>query len=139
MNPSADTEPSRQKTVVNYEANPPRCSNCKNYQPAPARIEKDVPIKFGPAWCWLNDFKVRAVGLCDGWEGVHEQPDQTNRRLSADARRYRWLREQQWDTANLFVISGSQSAVRLGTDCPSYDRLDAAIDAAMSADQPEVP
>ncbi len=51
-----------------------------------------------------------------------------------DARRYRWLRKQQWDTASLFVIAGSKSLVRLGTDCPSLDRLDAAIDAAMLCD-----
>lgn len=51
-----------------------------------------------------------------------------------DAARYRWLREQQWNTASLFVIAGSKSLVRLGTDCPSLARLDAAIDAARSAE-----
>ena len=48
-----------------------------------------------------------------------------------DAERYRWLREQQWNTASLFVVAGSKDRVRLGTDCPSLDRLDEAIDAAI--------
>lgn len=52
-----------------------------------------------------------------------------------DAERYRWLRAQQWDVANLFVIAGSKSQVRLGTDCPSLDRLDEAIDAQMSGEK----
>lgn len=50
-----------------------------------------------------------------------------------DAARYRWLREQQWDSASLFVIDGGKERVRLGTDCPSLFRLDAAIDAAIAA------
>lgn len=52
--------------------------------------------------------------------------------LVIDAQRYRWLRGQKWERADLFVIAGSKSHVRLGTDCPCDDRLDAAIDAAMA-------
>jgi hypothetical protein len=47
-----------------------------------------------------------------------------------DADRYRWLREQTWYSADMFVVAGSKSNVRRGTDCPNGDRLDAAIDAA---------
>ncbi len=52
--------------------------------------------------------------------------------LVTDAKRYRWLRGQKWERANLFVVAGSKSQVRLGTDCPSDERLDVAIDAAMA-------
>ncbi|CAN7321763.1 hypothetical protein LJR084_001854 [Variovorax sp. LjRoot84] len=50
-----------------------------------------------------------------------------------DAARYRWLRSQYWNSSSLFVVAGSKSQVRLGTDCPNHDRLDAAIDAARDA------
>ncbi|WP_143808775.1 hypothetical protein [Paraburkholderia susongensis] len=53
-----------------------------------------------------------------------------------DAARYRWLREQHWNEATLFVVAGGQYVVRLGTDCPSRERLDAAIDEAMATAQP---
>jgi hypothetical protein len=53
------------------------------------------------------------------------------REAELDAARYRWLREQQWNSSNLFVIAGSKSRIRLGTDCPSLVLLDNAIDAAI--------
>lgn len=55
-----------------------------------------------------------------------------------DAARYQWLRKQVWNDANLFVIHGSKDLVRLGTDCPSFHRLDDAIDAAMAQPVPPV-
>lgn len=48
-----------------------------------------------------------------------------------DAERYRWLRSQWWNDSSLFVVAGSKSHIRLGSDCPNHERLDAAIDAAM--------
>jgi hypothetical protein len=51
--------------------------------------------------------------------------------LKKDAERYQWLRQQHWNEAEMFVVVGSKSQVRLGTDCPSLALLDAAIDAAM--------
>lgn len=57
-----------------------------------------------------------------------EQPSEDRR----DAERYRWLRERNWNESALFVVSGHHSLVRLGTDCPSGERLDAAIDAAIA-------
>lgn len=48
------------------------------------------------------------------------------------AERYRWLRERNWNESALFVVQGHHSLVRLGTDCPSGERLDAAIDAAIA-------
>lgn len=51
-----------------------------------------------------------------------------------DAARYRWLREQHWNEAPpLCVVTRPKQAVRLGHDCPTLDRLDAAVDAAMGA------
>lgn len=50
-------------------------------------------------------------------------------RDAEDAVRYRWLRERHWNESTLFVVAGHHSLVRLGTDCPSDERLDAAIDA----------
>lgn len=48
-----------------------------------------------------------------------------------DAARYRWLREQHWNDAPLCVVAWPKHAVKLGHDCPSGARLDAAIDAAL--------
>lgn len=47
-----------------------------------------------------------------------------------DAERYRWLRQQNWNDAALCVVARPKDAVKLGHDCPSMERLDAAIDAA---------
>jgi hypothetical protein len=78
------------------------------------------------------------------WERVRamliESPAaQTERALPDDARdaaRYRWLRRQNWNEADMFVVAGSKSQVRLGTDCPGLNRLDDAVDAALTAAQP---
>ena len=47
-----------------------------------------------------------------------------------DAARYRWLRAKHWHDGGLCVVTNAKETVRLGTDCPSHERLDAAIDAA---------
>lgn len=52
-----------------------------------------------------------------------------------DAERYRWMRAQQWDTSNLFVVAGGKDRVKLGTDCPSSERLDALVDAAIASEE----
>jgi hypothetical protein len=53
-----------------------------------------------------------------------------------DAERYRWLRQQDWFAGKLCVLRDPKkiltSGSGLGADCPARDRLDAAIDAAMS-------
>lgn len=48
-----------------------------------------------------------------------------------DAQRYRWLREQFWQTSDIVVISGGRSHVPLGTLCPRTDVLDEIIDKAL--------
>lgn len=53
--------------------------------------------------------------------------------LKRDAERYRWLRMADWWDSSVCVIKDPKSQARLGSDCPSRDRLDAAIDAAMQS------
>ena len=54
--------------------------------------------------------------------------------LNEDAKRYRWLREQHWNYSDLVVVTRPRQNVKLGSDCPCDDRLDAAIDAAMEGE-----
>jgi len=53
-----------------------------------------------------------------------------------DAERYRWLRMADWWNSPLCVIRDPKQQAKPGTDCPSRDRLDAAIDAARQGEQP---
>lgn len=57
--------------------------------------------------------------------------------LRKDAERYRWLRSQHWSNGGITVVANSKDAVRLGHDCPSHERLDAAIDKARAIRQDE--
>ncbi len=82
--------------------------------------------------CWHDEgtgpFAEGRSGLT--WrEKPTEQPSQD----AEDAARYRWLREQHWNEADFCVVRDPRRAVRLGHDCPSLERLDAAIDAARAA------
>lgn len=58
-----------------------------------------------------------------------------------DAARYRWLREQDWFSSPLCVLRDPKRVLTngnvIGADCPSRDRLDAAIDAILSAPTPQ--
>jgi len=65
------------------------------------------------------------------WSSASRQSE----RDAIDAARYRWLRRQHWNTGKLAVVVDPKNAVRLGHDCPSNDRLDAAIDEAMKKEQ----
>ena len=57
-------------------------------------------------------------------------------RIIRDARRYRWLRAQNWTLNTLTVVSHPKEVVRVGAFCPSEDRLDDAIDEAMRKPPP---
>lgn len=48
-----------------------------------------------------------------------------------DAERYRWLRKRHWSDSTIAVVAVPKRSVKLGEDCPSEERLDAAIDQAM--------
>ena len=56
-------------------------------------------------------------------------------RLRADAERYQWLRKQHWAESKLCVVADPKTAVRLGSDCPSLERLDEIIDNATIKEQ----
>lgn len=56
--------------------------------------------------------------------------------LKKDAERYRWLRMADWWNSPLCVIRDPKQQAKPGTDCPSRDRLDEAIDAALQGEQP---
>lgn len=51
-----------------------------------------------------------------------------------NAARYLWLRAQHWNDSAFAVVSEPKRNVKLGTYCPSEDRLDQEIDSAMGAD-----
>lgn len=52
-------------------------------------------------------------------------------KLRKDAERYRALRSMHWYDSPLAVVCNPKVAIKPGSDCPSVERLDAAIDAAM--------
>lgn len=66
--------------------------------------------------------------------GGDDFPDMVRRcdKLRKDAERYRWLRAMHWHDSPLAVVCNPKEAIKPGHDCPSGERLDAAIDAAMA-------
>jgi len=52
-------------------------------------------------------------------------------RAEKDALRYRFLRELHWSDGPMCVAMQPKLSVKLGHDCPSHERLDDAIDAAI--------
>ena len=63
--------------------------------------------------------------------------ERQNGELVKDAERYRWLRMQDWFDGPLCVLRDPKRVLTsgngLGADCPSRDRLDTAIDAAIAS------
>ena len=82
------------------------------------------------AWLASDNIKQSAI---DRLRAEVEALTAANAALRADAERYRWLREQHWHSAQLFVVSGGKEAVKLGVQCPSQRCLDATIDTAIAA------
>jgi len=54
--------------------------------------------------------------------------------LLRDAKRWRWLRLADWWSSPICAVKDPKSQAKPGTDCPTRDRLDAAIDAAMQSE-----
>ena len=58
-----------------------------------------------------------------------------------DAVRYRFLRAQEWFSSDICVLKEPKRVltrgIGLGADCPSHNRLDSAIDAAIAASEQE--
>ena len=50
-----------------------------------------------------------------------------------EAARYRALREMHWSESPMVVVTKPKASLRLGAECPSRERLDEAIDAAIAA------
>lgn len=70
------------------------------------------------------------LDLQENMRGEIAELQAENERLRLDAERYRWLREQHWNDGQLAVVVNPKESVKLGYDCPSRERLDAAIDDA---------
>lgn len=71
----------------------------------------------------------------DGYKAVLDERDQLkaeNEALRKDAERYRWIRTADWWRSPVCAISNPKEQAKLGSDCPSGERLDAQIDAAMA-------
>ncbi len=68
----------------------------------------------------------------DDYEAIIAERDAAQK----DAERYRWLRMADWWDSPLCVIRDPKQQAKPGTDCPSRDRLDEAIDAAMQGELP---
>jgi len=72
------------------------------------------------------------------YKAIAEAAERRAEAAEADARRYRWLREQNWFNGALCVVRDPKTALTcgrgLGADCPSLNRLDDAIDAALAAE-----
>jgi len=114
-----------------------------------ARIA-ELEARAGEAVAWLYDVKItkhvqthrndRYYSLDGGETFVQGQPLYTNPptgdaagKDSVDAARYRWLREQHWNEADMAVVCEPKKSVKLGFDCPSGERLDEAIDSAIAS------
>lgn len=92
-----------------------------------------LPVEEAPAE--LEALRAQLAKAAAAFEREQSRADAAE----TDAERYRWLRAQHWNNADLCVVANPKVAVRLGHDCPSLERLDAAIDAAMAAEPQEQP
>lgn len=74
---------------------------------------------------------------CSTTEPLYTSPPPATEQDALDSRRYRWLREQDWFASPLCVLRNPKQTLTrgsgLGADCPSRDRLDDALDAAIAA------
>lgn len=72
-----------------------------------------------PMWCYEN--YGEAAQYIDELEKKIK-----DLQLAAD--RYNFLREQHWDTSPIAVVKYPKANIKLGSDCPSMERLDEIID-----------
>lgn len=77
----------------------------------------------------LDEKQVAMIGAgFSDLTALSKKLERENGELKKDALRYRWLRNQHWDSSNVCVVCDPRETVRLGSDCPSLRRLDALID-----------
>lgn len=79
-----------------------------------------------PMWCYEN--YGEAAEYIDKLE-------ETIKDLQLAADRYNFLREQQWNTGPIAVVKYPKDNVKLGSDCPSMERLDEIIDVCMKREK----
>ena len=86
--------------------------------------------------CWHRLTEQEANQLVDLHWAQNAKLDARQAKIDAlqkDAERYRYLRSRHWNEGGLYVIYNPLCKVQLlGLDCPSDERLDGAIDAAMA-------
>lgn len=107
------------------------------YSPGPERISI---LRVPGGWIYTSYMEAFSAAMSSCFvpytsvdsartDGAEEAEDYKG--ILRDAERYRWLRAQHWGTSPLAVVVDPKDSVKLGRDCPSKDRLDKAIDAAM--------
>lgn len=62
-----------------------------------------------------------------------------NDALRKDAERYRWFRNQHWDSSAICAVVDPKQSTTLGAYCPSGKLLDDAIDAGLAMSKGEQP
>ncbi|WP_186122330.1 hypothetical protein [Burkholderia gladioli] len=130
----------RSAPVAEYDGNhmQDRCCECNDYE-AECRCAEPSEIEQVIACLGDDAAKLREANaddeMADNMEAAARLlseraavPSDTTA-LRDNAERYLTLRAQQWESSNLFIVAGGKSAIRLGVDCPSLERLDAAVDA----------
>lgn len=58
----------KRRKAAGYEADTPRCANCKHFRQAGNYLINSLP-HFSHARCTRHDFKPDDHGCCDTWEG----------------------------------------------------------------------
>jgi hypothetical protein len=103
----------------------------RGYEPAPA-VEHAPQAECAPRAQMINAIAKTSYGsgMIDAIEDFVPVPRAD---AEKDAARYRWLRQQHWNEADMAVVCDPKKSVKLGFDCPSGERLDDAIDAAILA------
>ena len=97
-------------------------------------VSHALSVSIGSSYTWPDYMRDLYVLMITSAQNTADDDDAQAiiDQYKADAERYRWLRTQTWNTARICVVTTPKESVRLGYDCPSTDRLDAAIDAAMA-------
>ena len=105
-------------------------------------VEKVMALADEYAWCMVGEERGALEDSAAAREALRAAlASQANPAPladdSRDAARYRWLRMQDWFSGPLCVLRDPKTVLArgtaLGADCPSRERLDEAIDAALAA------
>jgi hypothetical protein len=100
------------------------------YAAAQSRIS-ELEQQLAEAQAKLQQQALEYLSLCGQQDEALRQLEEAKK----DAERYRWLRARHWSDSPLCVVANPKAAVRLGHECPSGERLDAAIDSAIGGQE----